>query len=52
MSNFKLEVSVNTDGNFEFAYDLFEDFERNKDIAYTFINALTKKSEDNQGGTK
>lgn len=25
---------------FSFAYDLFEDFEANKDIAYTFINAL------------
>lgn len=47
-----LQLCNYTDGNFEFAYDLFEDFERNKDIAYTFINALTKKSEDNQGGTK
>lgn len=28
---------------FEFAYDLFEDFEKNLDIAYSFVNALGTK---------
>lgn len=28
-----------------FAYDLFEDFEGNKDVAYSFVNALSKKVE-------
>lgn len=27
---------------FDFAFDLFEDFEKNKDIAYAFVNALGK----------
>lgn len=35
---------------FNFAFSLFEDFEANKDIAYTFINALAKKTEK-QGNT-
>lgn len=43
-----LQLSNYADVPFEFAYGLFEDFEENKDIAYTFINALTKKKEDNQ----
>lgn len=30
---------------FEFAYDLFDDFEKNKDIAYTFLNALSKEQD-------
>jgi CRISPR-associated protein Cst1 len=28
--------------DFSFAYDLFEDFEKNKEVAYTFVNALRK----------
>lgn len=40
-----LQLSNYSDVTFDFAYDLFENFEENKDIAYTFINALTKKSE-------
>lgn len=44
-----LQLSNYADISFEFAYDLFEDFESNKDIAYTFINALTKKKDNNQG---
>ena len=43
-----LQLSNYADVPFEFAYDLFENFEENKDIAYTFINALTKKKEDKQ----
>ena len=27
---------------FDFAFDLFEDFEKNMDIAYAFVNALGK----------
>lgn len=37
---------------FNFVYDLFEDFETNKDIAYTFINALTKQKENDTKGNK
>ncbi len=36
-----LQLSNYADVPFHFAYDLFDDFEENKDIAYTFINALT-----------
>lgn len=42
-----LQLSNYTDIPLDFAYDLFEDFEANKDIAYTFVNALTKKREEN-----
>lgn len=41
-----LQLSNYADMPFDFAYDLFEDFEKNKDVAYTFINALTKKKEE------
>lgn len=44
-----LQLSNYTDTKFDFVYDLFEDFESNKDVVYTFINALTKKKEENQG---
>lgn len=37
---------------FHFVYDLFEDFEANKDVAYTFINALTKQKEDDKKENK
>lgn len=40
-----LQLSNYADVQFDFAFDLFEDFEKNKDIAYTFINALTKKKD-------
>ena len=33
-----------------FAYDLFEDFEKNKEIAYTFINGLNRYENNNQEG--
>ncbi|MCT4545110.1 MAG: type I CRISPR-associated protein Cas8a1/Csx8 [Vallitalea sp.] len=35
---------------FHFAYDLFSDFEGNKNIAYTFINALNKETNKENGG--
>lgn len=35
-----LQLSSYSNVTFHFAYDLFEDFEKNKDVAYTFINAL------------
>ncbi len=41
-----LQLSSYSGVVFDFAYDLFEDFEENKNIAYTFINALNK---DNGG---
>lgn len=31
-----------------FAYDLFEDFEKNKEIAYTFVNGLNRYENNNQ----
>lgn len=37
---------------FDFAYDLFEDFENNKNLAYTFINALNKEGNKENGGDK
>lgn len=43
-----LQLSNYTEISFDFAYDLFEDFENNKDTAYTFVNALTKKREKKQ----
>lgn len=45
-----LQLSNYTGMDFEFVYDLFEDFEKNKDIVYTFINALTTKKESNEQG--
>ena len=33
-----------------FAYDLFEDFEGNKEIAYTFVNSLNRHKNNNQEG--
>lgn len=45
-----LQLSNFSGVNFDFAYDLYEDFEENKEVAYTFINAL--KKEDKMGGDK
>lgn len=41
-----LQLSNYSGVEFGFVYDLFDDFEENKDLAYTFINALTKKKEN------
>lgn len=43
-----LQLSNYSEVTFDFAYSLFEDFEANKDVVYTFINALTK---DKKNGT-
>ncbi|MDL2310879.1 type I CRISPR-associated protein Cas8a1/Csx8 [Peptostreptococcaceae bacterium OttesenSCG-928-C18] len=51
-----LQLSAYSGVSIPFAYDLFEDFEKNKDIAYTFVAALdvntkndnTVKEEDKQ----
>ena len=43
-----LQLSNYSDVSFDFAYDLFEDFESNKDVAYSFVNSLIKK--ENDGG--
>lgn len=40
-----LQLSNYSGIEFNFVYDLFDDFESNKDLAYTFINALSKSSE-------
>lgn len=48
-----LQLSNYSNVSFHFAYDLFEDFESNKDIAYTFINALRRTNDintKNEGG--
>ena len=39
-----LQLSNYSEVNFDFAFSLYEDFEANKDVAYTFINALTTKT--------
>ncbi|MBN4062675.1 MAG: type I CRISPR-associated protein Cas8a1/Csx8 [Alkaliphilus sp.] len=43
-----LQLSAYSGVVFTFAYDLFEDFDANKRLAYTFVNALntSKKKED------
>ena len=41
-----LQLSNYSDIEFRFVYPLYENFEDNKDLAYTFINALTKSSEN------
>ena len=48
------QLSNYTDIQFDFVYDLFENFEDNKELAYTFANAMTKKSkvQDKQTGGK
>lgn len=40
-----LQLSNYTGIEFGFIYDLFEDFEGHKDLAYTFISALSKESD-------
>ena len=45
-----LQLSSYSNVVFDFAYDLFQDFEQNKNIAYTFINALNN-GYDNGGET-
>ena len=40
--NILVQLANYADMVFDFAFDLFEDFEKNKDIAYAFVNALGK----------
>lgn len=47
-----LQLSSYSDIVFDFAYDLFSNFEDNKNIAYTFINALNKDVIKDNGGDK
>ena len=44
-----LQLSNYSNIEFGFVYDLFDDFENNKELAYTFINALSKDSKNNDG---
>ena len=39
-----LQLSNYSGIEFGFVYDLYDDFEENKDLAYTFINALSKNT--------
>lgn len=41
-----LQLSNYSGVEFRFVYDLFDDFENNKDLAYTFINALSKNNKE------
>lgn len=41
-----LQLSNYSNIEFGFVYDLFDDFENNKDLAYTFINALSKDNKN------
>lgn len=43
-----LQLSNYSGVEFGFVYDLFDDFEGNKDLAYTFINALSKNTNNNE----
>lgn len=43
-----LQLSNYSGIEFNFAYDLYDNFEDNKDLAYTFANALTKKSNNDK----
>lgn len=47
-----LQLSNYSGVNFDFAYDLYENFEENKEIIYTFINALEKTKQENKEGEK
>lgn len=42
-----LQLSNYSNVEFGFVYDLFDNFEENKDLVYTFINALSKEKKDN-----
>jgi len=50
-----LQLSSYSGVVFNFAYDLFENFDENKNLAYTFINALNiepDKESNKDGGNK
>lgn len=46
-----LQLAAYSKVSFDFAYDLFDDFEKNKNLAYAFVNALdTKKLNNDETG--
>lgn len=55
-SELLLSLSNYTDVYFPFAYDLFEDFEANKEAAYTFVNSFNEypkgKTEDEEADNR
>lgn len=48
-SEILLSLSNYTDVYFPFAYDLFEDFEANKEAAYTFVNNFNEYAKGRTG---
>lgn len=47
-----LHLSAFTQVRMNFLIDLFENFEKNKNLAYTFINTLGEKKNNNKGDVK
>lgn len=47
-----LQLSAYSDVTFDFAYDLFDDFEKNKNVAYSFVNALKVREASNDDKEK
>ena len=47
-----IQLATYSEVDFRFAYDLFKNFEENKNIAYTFVNALNNKGEEKQNEQK
>lgn len=45
-----LQLSSYSSVTFDFAYYLFKDFEKNKNVAYTFVNALRVREDNNKNG--
>ena len=43
-----LQLSNYSGIEFGFVYDLYDNFEENKDLAYTFINALSKNTNNTE----
>lgn len=44
-----LKLSNYSEVNFNFAYDIFDDYDTNKNVLYTFINTLNNKSNKEKG---
>lgn len=47
-----LQLSNYSNIEFGFVYDLYDDFENNKDLVYTFINALNRSNKNDNGSNK
>ena len=50
--NILVQLANYADMIFDFAFDLFEDFEKNMDIAYAFVNALGKAPDKKAWGSE